>query len=97
MGNLEGGAEALGFGITPPVNKGTLGELAGIVASSPLIRQSTAEPAWKLWLGDKAAKLFPGKQVDTPVDSSVGHSTQLPTSTSYLSFGSHRPSVMIQK
>ncbi len=43
--------------------------IAGIIASSPLLRTATDPPAWKLWVGRTLGKIWPSLQLATGINA----------------------------
>ncbi|KAF8314936.1 lysophospholipase [Clavulina sp. PMI_390] len=68
MGHSMGGAEALEFVCLPPSPKESLPLLSGIIACSPLIRQTTPASKVVVWVASKAATLLPNMLIDTPIN-----------------------------
>ncbi|KAF8328238.1 lysophospholipase [Cantharellus anzutake] len=69
MGHSMGGGEVLGFVCAPPVHVKALGELKGIIASAPMLRETKPSPVWQVFLGGQLAKLLPHKEVPVPLNS----------------------------
>ncbi|KAF8342951.1 alpha beta-hydrolase [Cantharellus anzutake] len=72
MGQSMGGGEVLGFGSTNPKERTmehqqALYELTGIIASAPIIRQTTPVPTWQLRLGTIVAKFVPWIPYKAPI------------------------------
>ncbi|CAL1711442.1 unnamed protein product [Somion occarium] len=72
MGHSMGGGLSLAFPTRtePPPSQNTVKLLRGVIASSPLIRQTTPAPKVMRWAGGKLANLFPFKTfpADVPAD-----------------------------
>jgi acylglycerol lipase len=72
MGQSMGGGEVLGFGSTNPMerspdHKRAYNQLTAIIASSPIIRQTTPAPQWQLFLGTLASKVIPWFPFTAPI------------------------------
>ncbi|TFK21987.1 alpha/beta-hydrolase [Coprinopsis marcescibilis] len=68
MGHSMGGAESLGFA-TDPEHKDLLTQIAGVIATGPLIAQTTPAPSLMKWVGGKASILFPNALVPAAVNA----------------------------
>jgi len=69
----QGGAIVLQYPCVGKDNLKVKHHLRGVVATSPLIRQTHPEPALKLAAGRVASKLLPWLLIPAPVDAKVGH------------------------
>jgi len=72
MGQSMGGGEVLGFGSTNPKirspdHKRAYQELTAIIASAPIIRQTSPAPDWQIFLGSLAAKVVPWFPYKAPI------------------------------
>jgi len=72
MGQSMGGGEVLGFGSTNPMersadHKRAFNQLTAIIASAPIIRQTTPAPQWQLLLGTLASKVLPWFPIKAPI------------------------------
>jgi len=68
MGHSMGGGEVLGFAtFWTEQTKAALALLGGIIASAPMIRQTTPAPVWKVWAGGKLSAIFPNLHVPSSI------------------------------
>ncbi|KAF8314938.1 alpha/beta-hydrolase [Clavulina sp. PMI_390] len=68
MGHSMGGGESLNFVCFPPSPKDSMALLSGVIACSPLVRQTTPISKVTLWRLYASSLLFPDTFIDSPVD-----------------------------
>ncbi|KAF9486087.1 alpha/beta-hydrolase [Pholiota conissans] len=67
LGHSMGGGEALGFATQGDGYKSTIDALSGVIATSPLIQQTTPAPKLLKWIGGKVSVVVPNKLIPAEV------------------------------